>query len=83
MEPVDSRTRPNNNREGAQPHPSADTWIKDLLSRALLTRTRPSILKCGVRIKYNFLCGVDVKIKRVNRCAILRTVAGFPWWSSG
>jgi len=29
-------------REGMQPHPSADKWIKALLSKALLTRARPS-----------------------------------------
>ena len=32
------------NREGAQPHLSADNWIKDFLSRALPTRARPSFL---------------------------------------
>ena len=31
-----------NNREGTQPHPSTENWIKDLLSMALPTRTRPS-----------------------------------------
>ena len=29
------------NREGAQSHPSADNWIKNSLSMALPTRTRP------------------------------------------
>ena len=29
------------NREGAQPNPSADNWIKDLLSKALHQRARP------------------------------------------
>ena len=29
-------------REGTKPHPSAENWIKDLLSMALTTRTRPS-----------------------------------------
>ena len=31
-----------NNREGTQLHPSAENWIKDLLSMALPIRTRPS-----------------------------------------
>ena len=31
-----------NKREGAQLHPSTKNWIKDLLSMALPTRTRPS-----------------------------------------
>ena len=31
-----------NNREGTQLHPSAETWIKDLLSMAPPIRTRPS-----------------------------------------
>ena len=30
------------NREGTQPHPSTEYWIKDLLSMALPIRTRPS-----------------------------------------
>ena len=30
------------NREGVQPHPLADNWIKVLLSTALPTRARPS-----------------------------------------
>ena len=30
------------NREGAQPHPSAENWIKELLNMALPTRGRPS-----------------------------------------
>ena len=34
--------RPKNTREGAQPHSSADSWIKALLSKALPTRGRPS-----------------------------------------
>ena len=29
-------------REGGQPHSSADNWIKALLSKAMLTKTRPS-----------------------------------------
>ena len=29
-------------KEGAQPYPSADNWIKALLSKALATRARPS-----------------------------------------
>ena len=33
-----------NNREGTQPHPSTENWIKDLLSMALPIRTRPSFL---------------------------------------
>ena len=31
-----------NNREGTQPHPSTENWIKDLLSMAPPIRTRPS-----------------------------------------
>ena len=31
-----------NNREGAQPRPSTENWIKDLLSMAPSIRTRPS-----------------------------------------
>ena len=31
-----------NNRVGTQLHPSAENWIKDLLSMALPIRTRPS-----------------------------------------
>ena len=31
------------NREGAQAHPSAENWIKDLLSMALTTRAIPSL----------------------------------------
>ena len=31
-----------NNREGTQPYPSTENWIKDLLSMALPIRTRPS-----------------------------------------
>ena len=31
-----------NSREGTQPHPSTENWIKDLLSSALSIRTRPS-----------------------------------------
>ena len=31
-----------NNREGRQPHSSTENWIKDLLSKALPIRTRPS-----------------------------------------
>ena len=31
-----------NNREGIQPHPSTENWIKDLLSMAPPIRTRPS-----------------------------------------
>ena len=31
-----------NYREGTQPHPSAENWIKDLLSKALPTRARPT-----------------------------------------
>ena len=34
--------RPNNHREEVQSRPSADNWIKALLSKALPTRTRPS-----------------------------------------
>ena len=30
------------NREGAQPHPSANNWVKVLLSQALPTRARPN-----------------------------------------
>ena len=33
---------PKTTREGAQPHPSADNWIKALLSKALPTGGRPS-----------------------------------------
>ena len=33
-----------NYREEAQPHPSADNWISDLLSMGLPTRVRPSFL---------------------------------------
>ena len=52
-----------NNREGTQPHPSTQNWIKDLLSMALTIRTRPnfplsrfshqeasiSLLSCSIR----------------------------------
>ena len=31
-----------NNREGTQPHPSTENWIKDLLNMATPIRTRPS-----------------------------------------
>ena len=31
-----------NNREGTQPHPTTENWIKDLLSMAQSIRTRPS-----------------------------------------
>ena len=31
-----------NNREGTQPHPSIENWIKDLLNITLPIRTRPS-----------------------------------------
>ena len=31
-----------NNREGTQPHPSIENWLKDLLSMAPPIRTRPS-----------------------------------------
>ena len=31
-----------NNREGTQPCPSTENWVKDLLSMALPIRTRPS-----------------------------------------
>ena len=31
-----------NYREGTQPHPSAENWVKDLLSMTLPTRARPS-----------------------------------------
>ena len=31
-----------NYREGTQPHPSAENWVKDLLSTTLPTRARPS-----------------------------------------
>ena len=31
-----------NNREGKQPHPSIENWIKDLVSLALPIRIRPS-----------------------------------------
>ena len=31
-----------NNREGTQPHPSTENWMKDLLSMAPAIRTRPS-----------------------------------------
>ena len=31
-----------NNREGTQPRPSTENWIKDLLSMTLSIRTRPS-----------------------------------------
>ena len=34
------------NREGAQLHPSANNWIKDLMSMALPTRTRPNFSHC-------------------------------------
>ena len=34
--------KPPNNREGTQPHPSTENWIKDLLSMVLPIRTRPS-----------------------------------------
>ena len=30
-----------NYREGTQPHPSAENWIKDILNMALLIRPRP------------------------------------------
>ena len=33
------------NREGAQPHPSINNWIKDILSMFLPTRVRPSFLQ--------------------------------------
>ena len=32
-----------NNREGIQPHPSTENWIKDLLNMTLPIRTRPSL----------------------------------------
>jgi len=32
-----------NNREGTQPHPSVENWIKDLLNMALPIRTRPRL----------------------------------------
>ena len=31
-----------NNREGTQPHPSTENWIKDLMSMAPPSRTRPT-----------------------------------------
>ena len=31
-----------NNREGTQPHPTTENWIKDLLSMVQSIRTRPS-----------------------------------------
>ena len=31
-----------NSREGTQPHPATENWIKDSLSMALPIRTRPS-----------------------------------------
>ena len=31
-----------NKREGTQPHPSTENWIKDLLSMALPSRIRPN-----------------------------------------
>ena len=43
MEPIDLKTSGQKAiRVRAQPHPSADNWIKALLSKALLTRARPS-----------------------------------------
>ena len=33
-----------NNKEGTQPRPSTENWIKDLLSMAITIRTRPNIL---------------------------------------
>ena len=45
IEPLDPRgcqLRPQTTRERVQPHPSADNWIKVLLSKALPTRARPS-----------------------------------------
>ena len=32
-----------NYREGTQPHPLAENWIKDLLSMAMSTKPRPSM----------------------------------------
>ena len=43
IEPIGSRTPgQTTNREEIRSHPSADYWIKDLLSKALPTRARPS-----------------------------------------
>ena len=46
IEPINSRTGLPWTRQltgrGAQPHPSADNWIKVVLSMALTTRARPS-----------------------------------------
>ena len=33
-------------REGVQPHPSADNWIKALLFKALPSRARPNFIHC-------------------------------------
>ena len=41
MGPVEGGLK-SNNREGTQPHPSTENWIKDLLSMALPIRTKPS-----------------------------------------
>ena len=47
-----------NYREGTQPHPSAENWIKDLLSKAfhdsdnydgVITHLEPDILECEVK----------------------------------
>ena len=45
-----------NNREGTQPHPSVENWIKDLLSMAPSIRTRPSFLHQEVPINLLSLC---------------------------
>ena len=45
-----------NNREGTQPHPSVENWIKDLLSMAPSIRTRPSFLQQEIPINLLSLC---------------------------
>ena len=48
-----------NKKEETQPHPSTETWIKDLLSMALTIRTRPSFPLSQSLPSGNFHKGAD------------------------
>ena len=60
-----------NNREGTQPHPSTENWIKDLLSMAPPIRTRP-----GFPLSQSLLSGNSHKPLILLHQRELRT----GWW---
>ena len=69
-----------NKREGTQPHPSTENWIKDLLSVALTMRTRPCFPHSHCLPTGNFQ--KPLIIQRADRIKITIT-ENEPNWSHG